>query len=52
MSECPCNKCDKYLGWIHVKGRDEVWVDRPWCGKHNEVCNPDKHGCIKKGGAE
>lgn len=52
MSECPCNECDEYFGWIHVRRTDGVWIDRPWCGKFNEVCQPRKNGCIKEGGVE
>ncbi len=46
--ECPCNHCKEYLGWIPILRKDGVWVDRPWCGAHNDICNPYKHGCLKK----
>lgn len=47
--ESPCNYCKNYLGWIRVHQPDAVLVDRPWCGKHDEVCQPHKRGCIKEG---
>ena len=46
----PCNDCKGYLGWIHIERPDGTWVDRPWCGEHDEVCQPYKHGCLKEGG--
>lgn len=58
VEECPCNKCKKYLGWITIKSPDEVLrsdmesVDRPWCYRYDEACQPHKHGCMKEGGAK
>jgi hypothetical protein len=40
---CPCNKCDHCLGWIKILTVDNSWVDRPWCMRFNEVCQPWKH---------
>lgn len=51
-SESPCNHCADYLGWITIEGPNGVLVDRPWCYRHDEVCQPYKHGCIKEGGAK
>jgi hypothetical protein len=38
-------KCPYYIGWTHILTSEKVWVDRPWCSRFNEVCQPWKHKC-------
>lgn len=52
MNECPCNECNEYFGWIHVKTSDGTWIDRPWCSKYGEICQPYNRDCIKEGVAK
>ena len=47
--ECPCNVCDKYYRWSHMKRPDGGWVYRPWFGKHDEACQPHKRSSLKEG---
>lgn len=48
IAESPCNHCKDYHGWIKIENPNGVFVDRPWCHRHDEVCQPYKHGCIKE----
>lgn len=53
-AKCPCDTCRDYFGWVHIRRRDNVWIDRPWCNRHDDICQPQKHGCApaKEGGAK
>lgn len=39
----PCEKCPYYFGWTKILTPENVWVDRPWCTRFNEVCQPWNH---------
>ena len=43
IKPCPCEKCDGCIGWIKILTVENSWVDRPWCTRFNEVCQPWNH---------
>lgn len=38
-------KCPYYLGWIHIRTSENEWVDRLWCSRFNDVCQPWNSEC-------